>query len=139
MQRYGVDNYDQFNMDNDLYIPFSIVSVLYDHIRPSYSAILKNLLQMENNQEEESVKWSEKSLDGFMKRLSDETTSTLEKGKKLVKFEAKCLVRYLVTPSINIFGPCFFNGKYQEKCKEDQALGLLWDQFQVIFSELGSS
>ena len=139
MQRYGVENYENFHMDNDQYIPFSIVSVLYSEIRSAYPTILKNLIPLADNQKVEGEsKINQRSLDNIMNRIADEEKFSTDVEKKCVS-EAKSLIRYLVTPAININGPCFFNGKFEDKGKEEQGLGLLWDQFQEVFTQLTSS
>ena len=126
-------------MDNDQYIPFSIVSVLYSEIRSAYPTILKNLIPLADNQKVEGEsKINQRSLDNIMKRIADEEKFNTDVEKKCVS-EAKSLIRYLVTPAININGPCFFNGKFEDKGKEEQGLGLLWDQFQEVFTQLTSS
>lgn len=46
------------------------------------------------------------------------------------------IVRNIVLPSINIFGPCYFNGRFEDKGREEQAFGILFDQFNVITGTL---
>ena len=85
MQRYGVENYENFHMDNDQYIPFSIISVLYAHIRSEYPIILKNLIPLaESKKSGGHNKINERSLENIMKKIMDEDKFNEDLERKYV-------------------------------------------------------
>ncbi len=45
------------------------------------------------------------------------------------------MINNIVLPNINIFGPSFYNNKLEEKGKEEEAYGILWDQFNLLFNQ----
>lgn len=133
MQRYGADNSDQCQMDNEQYIPFAIVSGIYEWLRADYATILKSLIGVNEAEGFNYDSWSST----IMTRLNQESKFD-SKQKKRFESEKKNILRYLVLPSINTFGPSYFNGKLEDKGKEEQAYGVLWDQYRTIFSSLTS-
>lgn len=45
------------------------------------------------------------------------------------------MINNIVLPNINIFGPSFYNNKLEDKGREEEAYGILWDQFNLIFNQ----
>ena len=53
--------------------------------------------------------------------------STISKSSRL-------LIKYILFPSINVSGECWYNGKLEAKAKEEYAFGIYWDQFLALNS-----
>lgn len=50
---------------------------------------------------------------------------------------AELILENMLSPHcINIAGPCFFNGKQEEKATEQMVLGILYEKFKFIFEKL---
>ena len=57
---------------------------------------------------------------------------------RLVSKESSRVIHNILFPTVNIYGPCYFNKNLEEKCKEEYAFGIFWNQFEEISTKFDS-
>lgn len=119
--REGLETRDLY-MVREEYFSLNFVSIMYSTLRPIFVKVIKNLIK--NKPKPEPI---------FSGSLVYNTKILLKNGlpsaSDSISIESNLLLDSIVLPSINAIGTCYWNGRMQEKGKEEQAFGILLDQF----------